>query len=83
MSNDKEILVSSDVDMSFTIFEKILLFKDYKDEKEVLRVAQAMAKAASNNPSYEPYIKEAYNEAFRKLSLLTFEEMKEIIRDII
>ncbi len=70
------------VDLSFTIFEKVLLFKEYKDEKEVLRVAQAMAKVAEKNPDYEPYIKNAYAEAFRKLSLLTFEEMKEIIEII-
>ena len=67
------------VDYSFKILESILMLRSFKDKDEVLKVANAMAKVADENPKYSVSVKTSYKEACNKLNSLTFEEMQEII----
>lgn len=74
-----EMNLKFDIDHSYKIINKILLFKNYKSREEVLTVAGTMVKMARNNPDYSDELKNAYLGAFEKLNMLTFDEMKEII----
>lgn len=76
---ENKVEYTTKVDFSFKIFEKILLFKKYNSRDEIMRVAQSIVKVARDNPSYDDETKTFYIEAFNRLNLLTFEEMKEII----
>lgn len=74
-----EMNLKFDIDHSYKIINKILLFKNYKSREEVLTVAGTMVKMARNNSNYSDELKNAYLGAFEKLNMLTFDEMKEII----
>lgn len=74
-----EMNLKFDIDHSYKIINKILLFKNYKSREEVLTVAGTMVKMARNNSDYSDELKNAYLGAFEKLNMLTFDEMKEII----
>lgn len=74
-----QVTINYEVDHSYKIINKILLFKNYKSREEVLTVAGTMVKMARNNPNYSDELKGAYLGAFEKLNMLTFDEMKEII----
>ena len=76
---ENKVEYTTKVDFSFKIFEKILLFKEYKSRDEVMRIAQSIVKVARDNTSYDDETKGYYIEAFNRLNLLTFDEMKEII----
>lgn len=77
-SENKEYTVSH-IDFSFKILEKILLLKEYESRDDILRVAQTMARMAMENKDFSEEVKSSYVEAFEKLNILSFEEMKEII----
>lgn len=80
MSEEKTTFTyTSTIDFSFKILEKILLLKEYESRDDVLRVAQTMARMAMDNKDFSEEVKSSYVEAFEKLNILSFEEMKEII----
>lgn len=67
------------VDFSFKILEEILMLKKYKTKEEVVSVAEIMQRIANDNKNYSQNVKASYNEAYRKLKTLSFDEMNEII----
>lgn len=66
------------VDYSFKVLEEVLTLKPYESREEVLAVANKMIEIVEEN-EYSDNIKNIYKEAMKKINLLNFDEMKEII----
>ena len=65
------------VEMSFNVFEKILTSIDYKTKDELLKLADVMLKKVQD-PKYPEILRMAYNDAKRKIELLSLEQLNEI-----
>jgi hypothetical protein len=70
--------MKKDIDYSFKILEEILTFKKYQNREEVMHVGKVMLDKAMEKDCPQAY-KDAYQEAYRKLDSLNFDEMNEII----
>ena len=66
------------MELSFKILETVLILKEYKTKDEVIKVIDTMRKVASESEEYPKTVKDAYEEAYKKLDGLTFDEMMEI-----
>ncbi len=70
--------MENNIDYSFKVLEEILTFKKYQNREEVMHVGKTMLDKAMEKDCPQEY-KDVYQEAYRKLDSLNFEEMNEII----
>ncbi len=73
---DKETLKVKQ--LSFTIFEKILLDGEYQNKQEILLKAVKLSKEARSKNAPKSFVL-AQDEALKMIKNLSFEEIKEII----
>lgn len=66
------------IDYTFKIIEEILTLKTYNSKEEMMQVAQIMCEKANAKDCPQEY-KDFYQEAYNRLSTLTFDEVKEIV----
>ncbi len=70
--------MGKEFDYSFKVLEEILTFKKYQNREEVMKVGKIMLDKAMEKDCPQSY-KDVYQEAYRKLDSLNFDEMNEII----
>lgn len=72
-------MMSEKIDYSYRILEKFLRLKDFSSKEEVLEVAQRMIKIVADKEKYSDDVRAQYDEAYKKLNSLSYNEMKEIL----
>lgn len=70
--------MNKDIDYSFKVLEEMLTFKKYQNREEVMLVGKTMLDKVMEKDCPQEY-KDVYQEAYRKLDSLNFDEMNEII----
>ncbi len=65
------------VEMSYTVFEKILTSIDFETKEELLELANIMVDRVENG-DYPEILKLAYKDAHKKIEVLNTEQLKEI-----
>lgn len=82
---EKENITAEDprvVEMSFTVFEKILTSINYETKKELEKLANIMLEKVQDE-KYPETLRLAYKEAVRKINILTLEQLNEIKKIIV
>ncbi len=68
------------VDFSYTILEKMLTLKPFKNREEAINAGRKMVEIAKSKEECDKNLQEAYDDAFEKLqSIESFEEMQKLI----
>lgn len=67
------------LELSFDVFETILLAKKYNSKEEVMLAMKNALNLTKDNATMPTELKLAYVEAYKKLDILTWEEMLEVI----
>ena len=64
-------------ELSFKVFEKIILSSDLENKEKLMNLANIMLSQAEKG-EYSKILKEAYKEAYSRLDALTIEQIVEI-----
>ncbi len=65
------------IETSYSILEKIIVAIDFKTKEELVELADVMVKNAQKG-DYPEVVKLAYEDAKKKIELLSLEQLKEI-----
>ncbi len=65
------------IEMSYNVFEKILTSIDYKTKDELVKLADVMLEKVQD-PKYPEILRMAYQDARRKIEILSLEQLNEI-----
>ncbi len=67
------------VDYSFSIIERILMYRKYKSMEDVLDISLAVMAVIGGDKRFSDEIKASYREAHNKIKKLSFSEVQEIV----
>ncbi len=70
------------IEMSFNVFEKILTSINYKTKDELIKLADLMLEKVQD-PKYPEILRMAYQDAKRKIELLSLDQLNEIKQIIV
>lgn len=68
-----------DTDYSFKVLEMLLMLKKYESREEVIRTCTEIVSIVCQDEHLSPMVKSAYREGLRKINMLSYDEMCEII----